>query len=238
MTSDYSPPSRNPADNDTLVGVMKLAFTKFLQKTDDMLPAKILAYNRTTNRAQVQPLIPVVTTSNQIVQRAQVASVPVFQYGGGGAVLSFPLTSGNQGWLKANDRDISLFKQTGKANPPNTQRKHSFEDGMIFPDNMGTATIVSEDANNAVFQNVSGTVRLALWPALFKFTAPQVTVGDTAGYTPTPGTVLDVQSTTQAFCPPRMTTPQRDAIPSPQEGFMIYNLTTHALNVYTNAGWP
>jgi hypothetical protein len=206
MTSNYSPPSRNPADNDTLVGVLKLAFTKFLQRVDDMLPAQVIAYNRATNRAQVQPLISVVTTSQQQVPRAQIASVPVFQYGGGGSVLSFSLQSGNKGWIKANDRDISLFKQTGQPNPPNTQRKHSFEDGMLFPDNMGQATIAAEDANNAVFQNISGTVRLALWPGLFKFTAPQVTVGDTAGYTPTPSALLDIQSTTQAFCPPRMTT--------------------------------
>ncbi|MHC5541898.1 Gp138 family membrane-puncturing spike protein, partial [Singulisphaera rosea] len=63
----YAPPSRNPADNDTLTGVLKLAFTKFLQKTDDMLPARVIAYNRATNRAQVQPLISVVTTANQVV---------------------------------------------------------------------------------------------------------------------------------------------------------------------------
>jgi hypothetical protein len=91
MTSNYSPPSRNPADSDTLIGGVKLAWTKFLQRVDDMLPARVIAYNRSTNRAQVQPLISVVSTSQQQIQRAQVASVPVFQYGGGGAVMSFPL---------------------------------------------------------------------------------------------------------------------------------------------------
>jgi hypothetical protein len=50
--------------------------------------------------------------------------------------------------------------------------------------------------------------------------------------------VLDVQSTTKAFMPPRMSTAQRNAIPSPAEGMTIYNLTTHALEVYTNTGWP
>lgn len=237
MTTN-SPPSGNPADKRDLRGLLRLWQTKTLQKTDNTLPARVIAYDRTSNRAQVQPLINVVTTDQQQVARAQVASVPVFQYGGGGALMSFPVATGNQGWLHANDRDISLFKQTGQQSPPNTQRKHSFEDGMIFPDAMGTATIATEDANNAVFQNISGTVRLALWPGLFKFTAPQVTVGDTAGYTPTTSTVLDVQSTTQAFAPPRMTTGQRDAIPSPSEGLMIYNLTTHAVEVYTNTGWP
>lgn len=234
-----SPPSRNPADDDSLTGLLQLVLTKFLQKTDDMLPVQVLAYDRATNRAQVQPIIAVVTTDQQQVQRAQVASVPVFQYGAGGFVISFPVQTGDLGWIKANDRDISLFKQTMTANPPNTQRKHSFEDAMFFPDTMlHDVAIASEDANNPVFQNFAGTTRLALWPDFFKFTAPQVTIGDTADYTPTPSAVLDVQSTTQAFAPPRMTTAQRDAIPNPTEGIMIYNLDTHGNESYTNTGWP
>jgi hypothetical protein len=47
--------------------------------------------------------------------------------------------------------------------------------------------------------------------------------------------VLDLQSTTKGMLPPRMTTTQRDAISAPPEGLMIYNLTTHKLNVFTTA---
>lgn len=36
---------------------------------------------------------------------------------------------------------------------------------------------------------------------------------------------------------PKMTTTQRDAIPSPTEGMMIYNLTTHVLNFYNGSAW-
>ncbi len=48
--------------------------------------------------------------------------------------------------------------------------------------------------------------------------------------------VLSADSTTQGFLPPRMTTTQRDAITSPAEGLVIYNLSTHKLNVFTT-GW-
>lgn len=47
--------------------------------------------------------------------------------------------------------------------------------------------------------------------------------------------MLDVQSTTKGFLPPRMTTTQRDAISSPAAGLIIYNTTTNKLNVYTTA---
>jgi hypothetical protein len=46
---------------------------------------------------------------------------------------------------------------------------------------------------------------------------------------------LQVDSTTQGFLPPRMTTAQRDAITSVPAGLMIYNTDTNKLNVFTTA---
>lgn len=233
---DNAPPSRNPADNDSMPGLFKTVLRKFLQRVDDMLPAQVMAYNRTTNRAQIQPLIDVITTSNQRVTRAQIASVPVQQTGGGGFVLSFPLTTNDLGWLKSNDRDISLFTQFYKQSPPNTLRFHDFKDAVLLPDTMMQGvTIADEDTNNAVFQNLVGTVKISLWPTMIKILAA---AGVGIGGTPGTGMALDVRSTTAAFAPPRMTMGQRNAIPSPTEGMTIYNLTTHALEVYTNTGWP
>lgn len=235
----YSPASRNQSDNGTLAGLLRLVLGKHLQGVDDMLPAKVIAYSAAKNRAQVQPLIHVVTTGNTLVERAQVASVPVAQFGAGGFVIRFPVRTGDTGWIKANDRDISLFKQSYQASSPNTQRKHSFEDALFIPDTLlNGITIAPEDAANAVLQNAAGTVRLALWPGQMKVTTPNMGIGDTAGYTPNAHAILDVQSTTRAFIPPRMTQAQRDAIPSPVEGMTIYNLDTHGLNTYTDTGWP
>lgn len=47
--------------------------------------------------------------------------------------------------------------------------------------------------------------------------------------------MLQVDTTTKGFLPPRMTTTQRNAIASPAAGLMIYNTTTAKLNVYTTA---
>lgn len=49
--------------------------------------------------------------------------------------------------------------------------------------------------------------------------------------------LVDFASTTSGFLPPRMTTTQRDAIATPAEGLIIYNLTTHVLNFYNGAAW-
>ena len=49
--------------------------------------------------------------------------------------------------------------------------------------------------------------------------------------------VLDVQSTTKGFLPPRMTTTQRTAIVSPAEGLCVYDLTLHKLYVWDGTAW-
>jgi hypothetical protein len=49
--------------------------------------------------------------------------------------------------------------------------------------------------------------------------------------------ILDLSSTTKGFLPPRMTTVQRDAIPTPPEGLVIYNTTTNVLNFHNGTAW-
>lgn len=47
--------------------------------------------------------------------------------------------------------------------------------------------------------------------------------------------IMQLDSTTQGFRPPAMTTTQRDAIASPTAGLVIYNTSTAKLNLYTTA---
>lgn len=230
----YSAPSRNPANNSKMAGVMDTILQKFLQGVDDMLPAEVISYNARSNRATVKPLIAMVDMQNQVVERAQIASVPVIKLGGGGFVLSFPLKRGNLGWIKASDRDISLFKASLTGARPNTQRKHNFSDGVFIPDTMLKGfTIADEDLDNAVLQNLDGTVKIALWTNFLKIIAPRVGIGGT----PDANAILDLQSTTKAFMFPRMTTAQRNAIPNPKEGMAVWNLDTHGISTYNGSAW-
>ncbi len=90
-------------------------------------------------------------------------------------VISFPLQAGDLGWIKANDRDISLFLQHLRNSAPNTARLHSFEDSMFFPDSMfRSVTIDPEDADNVVLQSLDGTQRVSIWPDKVKITATAI----------------------------------------------------------------
>lgn len=169
-------PSIDPANNGTLSGMMQFCVNKILSRVDGALPAKVVAYDRETNRAQVQPLIAMVTTDQTIISRAQIASVPVFQFGAGNFMLSFNLMPNDLGWIIANDRDISLFLKNYQESKPNTNRIHSFSDAFFLPDVMTNYTISPEDEQNAVLQSRDGTVKISLGIGKIKISAPIVEI--------------------------------------------------------------
>lgn len=54
---------------------------------------------------------------------------------------------------------------------------------------------------------------------------------------PVEGAALEIRSDHQAFLPPRLTTGQRNSIPSPVPGMMIYNTTSNQIEYYAQGGW-
>jgi len=57
------------------------------------------------------------------------------------------------------------------------------------------------------------------------------------GSAPDSSAILDLQSQTKGFLPPRMTTAERNAIPNPVPGLQIYNTGTQCLNYFTGSSW-
>ena len=62
---------------------------------------------------------------------------------------------------------------------------------------------------------------------------------NTVGYSPTnnPSALLQLESITQGFLPPRMTTANINAISSLSEGLVVYNTTIKHLCCYQNGAW-
>jgi hypothetical protein len=179
MADDYTPPSRDPADDDHLAGMAKLVLDKFLAGVDDMLPARVVSFDRASNRVNVAPLITLLTTEGEQVPRAQINGLPVFMIGGGNHVLTFNLRAGDYGWIKANDRDLSVFLRRYSQSPPATLRKHTFSDAVFFPDAMRGVSIQAEDSARVVLQTLDGATRIALGDDRVKITqgSKSITVG-------------------------------------------------------------
>lgn len=59
----------------------------------------------------------------------------------------------------------------------------------------------------------------------------QVKIGDNPGNI-SPGSLLELESTSRAFTLPRMTTLQMEAIPSPERGMMLFNTDSNCIYLY------
>jgi hypothetical protein len=61
-------------------------------------------------------------------------------------------------------------------------------------------------------------------------------IGETGGNAD-PSAMIDISSTSRGALIPRMTTAQRDAIPSPADGLQIFNTTTRCLEIFISPIW-
>jgi hypothetical protein len=162
--TDLQKPNSKQASEGSLAGQLKGALSKWLRnEVDDMVPARVVTYDDTTNRATIQPLVMVGTTGGQKISRASLPNIPVFRFGGGGFFMRFPIKPGDFGWLKANDRDISLVLQAGGGEDwPNTERLHDFSDAMFFPDTVKGWLIDGANVDAAIWQSMDGSVCISL----------------------------------------------------------------------------
>lgn len=68
----------------------------------------------------------------------------------------------------------------------------------------------------------------------FFYMQSQVGIGTT---TPDDGSILQIDSKVGAFVPPRMTSAEMMAIPTPLDGAMVFNTTTNSFCVFGNGNW-
>jgi hypothetical protein len=92
----------------------------------------------------------------------------------------------------------------------------------------------SGSAFDITFGSIGSTTRM-LRIHSYDSTTPSVVVGNNA--TAFASSVLTVESTTQGFLPPRMTTTQRNAIASPAAGLMVYDTTLNVISFYNGTIW-
>jgi len=64
-----------------------------------------------------------------------------------------------------------------------------------------------------------------------------ISVAEGYGFNVNNSALIEMQSTTKGFLPPRMTTIQRDAIATPATGLKIYNTTLNTTDTYDGANW-
>jgi Phage protein Gp138 N-terminal domain len=164
--------SNSQGEKSRLWPALSAMLRSFELRSDQLLPAMVMAYDRVNNIATVQPMIMWVTVGGTSKQRHEIAEVPVLSLGGGGFHVSFPIKQGDLGWIYAADRDLSLFKQNLAMTVPHTGRAHKFDDSMFVPDVFRQYVINGEDSDAMVIQSVDGATRVSIRTDNIKITAP------------------------------------------------------------------
>lgn len=100
--------------------------------------------------------------------------------------------------------------------------------------NLASALTNETGSGLAVFDTAPTITNLnAVTPTLGAASGTSLVLGGTINA----NALLDVQSTTKAFMPPRMTTTQKNAISSPTAGMIVYDSTLGALSIYDGSVW-
>ncbi|RTQ51569.1 tail fiber domain-containing protein [Hymenobacter gummosus] len=112
--------------------------------------------------------------------------------------------------------------------------------GLIFPDGskQTTATTGGDNlGNHTATQNLNLADKLLVGnggaAGLSITNAGNVGIGGAAAAS----AALDVNSTSKGLLPPRLSEAQRDAIPTPAPGLLVYNTSTGALNQWDGTRW-
>lgn len=122
------------------------------------LPAIVRDYNRNSHLALVQPLVNMVSSEGEQLERSPIL-VPVRRVMYGEFMVDFPLNIGDTGWVIAGDRDSenALLANSGNvtssSNPneggqrPATRLLHKYRFGFFIPDRWGTINLSTKDGD-------------------------------------------------------------------------------------------
>jgi len=167
------------SDKKRMLSAMDLMIRGNALRTDGLIPAEVMQFDRETNVATVRPLIMWVDVQDQSIPRVEFAEINVLSLGAGGFHISFPLKQGDIGWIMASDRDLSQFKATLKEAKPNSGRCQKFEDGWFIPDVFRNYAISAEDAGAMVIQSTDSATRISIRGDNIKITSPVKVTVDT-----------------------------------------------------------
>lgn len=164
MSDNFSiaEPSYNPAEVNSLSGLLDFTQKKILMNIEKVAPAQIISYDREKNRAVVQILNYSITSSGENIQRKPLYDIPVFCFGGGDFVLSFPIKENDIGFVIASDGDISVFKKLLKIFAPATYQKHKYKDGVFYPLILNGFTLSNDDKDAVILSSVDGKTKISL----------------------------------------------------------------------------
>jgi hypothetical protein len=168
------------------------------------------------------------TTSLKIVNSASTDLLNITDDGAATFIsdFTFSSTGSSSSKIQGLKTSLDIVGKSGNTGSVNFYGGSAYNTGAGIQVNGTSAT--GGIANTIIFTNGAFVERLRLQAS------GNITIGTT---TDTASSKLTVDSTTQGFLPPRMTTTQKNAISSPAAGLIVFDTTLTKLCVYSGSAW-
>ena len=134
-------------------------------------------------------------------------------------------TSATTALLVQNSAGTELLKVRDDGDVITTKFKLSEVDNALYPNSRGDLGSKFSTLNHFKNAYLQGYIHITKGTTSDSFSTYNASAK------------LQVDSTTQGFLPPRMTTTERDAISTPASGLMVYNTTTNKAQCYNGTAW-
>lgn len=124
-----------PSETDTIREIVRSEIARL----HTSIPAVVLSYDRTTQRATVQPVVrfsrrDAETGERVTYQAPPIANCPVAWPSSGSASLTWDLANGDPCVLVFSERSLDEWLTTGEIdNEPADPRRHHLSDAVVFP---------------------------------------------------------------------------------------------------------
>jgi hypothetical protein len=159
--------------------------------------------------------------------------------------------AGNLTWTNGANSTILGKDSTGlvefatlnsvlQSGPVNLGSQPLTTTGTLSSGAITTTSVTATGAINGASVTATGAVSGASVTATGAISGASAIITGNVGIgttTPDSNAILQLNSTTQGFLPPKMTTTQKNAISTPPSGLVVYDTTTNKLCVYNGTSW-
>lgn len=97
------------------------------------LPVKVVSFNPTNQTITAEAQVKQILVGGELAQIPPLVDVPVSFPRGGGFAVTFPLRTGDEGFVVFSERCFDGWWQSGKSSEPLDFRQHDLSDAMFVP---------------------------------------------------------------------------------------------------------
>ena len=187
-----------------------LAFTKIDGAADDYQIGKItFTGENSAGTPESIEYVSIVATASDTTDGDEGGQLSFYVMGGGTGGTASSIEAIRIGQERVNNAD-------GSGTPP----VQAFQAIFLNPSSGDCDVVMHGDGTSNMFRLNAGDDRIGI-----------------GAFPDQASAILEIESTTKGFLPPRMNTTQQNAISSPANGLMLYNTSTHKLMCYVNGSW-